>query len=84
MNSIIGTLVNGEINNKTKKNQNRVNFCSSFSFYVWLIGKTIISSKIVYVSRENMENKENNCPKTELTFVVVLVLCLADRKDYHF
>ena len=44
MNSIIGTLVNGEINNKTKKNQNRVNFCSSFSFYVWLIGKTIISS----------------------------------------
>ena len=43
MNSIIGTLVNGEINNKTKKNQNRVNFCSSFSFYVWLIGKTIIS-----------------------------------------
>ena len=58
MNSIIGTLVNGEINNKTKKNQNRVNFCSSFSFYVWLIGKTIISSKIVYVSRENMESKE--------------------------
>lgn len=43
MNSIIGTLVNGEINNKAKKNQ-----------------------------------------KTELTFVVVLVLCLADRKDYHF
>jgi hypothetical protein len=42
MNSIIGTLVNGEINNKTKKS------------------------------------------KTELTFVVVLVLCLADRKDYHF
>lgn len=65
MNSIIGTLVNGEINNKTKKNQNRVNFCSSFSFYVWLIGKTIISSKIVYVSRENMESKENNCPQTQ-------------------
>lgn len=42
MNSIIGTLVNGEINNKTKK------------------------------------------IKTELTFVVVLALCLADRKDYHF
>ena len=42
MNSIIGTLVNGEINNKTKKS------------------------------------------KTELTFVVVLVLCLADRKDYYF
>ena len=62
MNSIIGTLVNGEINNKTKKNQNRVNFCSSFSFYVWLIGKTIISSKIVYVSRENMESKEKNVP----------------------
>lgn len=40
MNSIIGTLVNGEINNKTKK--------------------------------------------IKLTFVVVLVLCLADRKDYHF
>lgn len=42
MNSIIGVLVNGEINNKTKK------------------------------------------LKIELTFVVVLVLCLADRKDYHF
>ena len=65
MNSIIGTLVNGEINNKTKKNQNRVNFCSSFSFYVWLIGKTIISSKIVYVSRENMESKEKNVPQTQ-------------------
>ena len=65
MNSIIGTLVNGEINNKTKKNQNRVNFCSSFSFYVWLIGKTIISSKIVYVSRENMESKEKNIPQTQ-------------------
>lgn len=64
MNSIIGTLVNGEINNKTKKNQNRVNFCS-FSFYVWLIGKTIISSKIVYVSRENMESKEKNVPQTQ-------------------
>lgn len=63
MNSIIGTLVNGEINNKTKKNQNRVNFCSSFSFYVWLIGKTIISSKIV--SRENMESKEKNVPQTQ-------------------
>lgn len=65
MNSIIETLVNGEINNKTKKNQNRVNFCSSFSFYVWLIGKTIISSKIVYVSRENMESKEKNVPQTQ-------------------
>lgn len=65
MNSIIGTLVNGEINNKTKKNQNRVNFCSSFSFYVWLIGKTIIFSKIVYVSRENMESKEKNVLQTQ-------------------
>lgn len=56
MNSIIGTLVNGEINNKTKKNQNRVNFCSSFSFYVWLIGKTIISfensQKKIWASKE--------------------------------
>lgn len=40
MNSIIGQRRNQQQN---KKNQNRVNFCSSFSFYVWLIGKTIIS-----------------------------------------
>lgn len=42
MNSIIGQRRNQQ-QNKKKKNQNRVNFCSSFSFYVWLIGKTIIS-----------------------------------------
>lgn len=46
MNSIIGQRRNQQ-QNKTKKNQNRVNFCSSF--YVWLIGKTIISSKVVYM-----------------------------------
>lgn len=62
MNSIIGQRRNQQQN---KKNQNRVNFCSSFSFYVWLIGKTIISSKIVYVSRENMESKEKNVPQTQ-------------------
>lgn len=58
MNSIIGTLVNGEINNKTKKNQNRVNFCSSFSFYVWLIGKTIISFENSV--SQKMASKEKN------------------------
>lgn len=62
MNSIIGQRRNQQQN---KKNQNRVNFCSSFSFYVWLTGKTIISSKIVYVSRENMESKEKNVPQTQ-------------------
>lgn len=63
MNSIIGTLVNGEINNKTKKNQNRVNFCSSFSFYVWLIGKTIISFENS-VSQKKIW-KEKNVPQTQ-------------------
>ena len=62
MNSIIGQRRNQQ-QNKQKKNQNRVNFCSSFSFYV--TGKTIISSKIVYVSRENMESKEKNVPQTQ-------------------
>ena len=66
MNSIIGTLVNGEINNKTKKNQNRVNFCSSFSFYVWLIGKTIISFENS-VSQKKIwgKCKEKNVPQTQ-------------------
>lgn len=63
MNSIIGTLVNGEINNKTKKNQNRVNFCSSFSFYVWLIGKTIISFENS-VSQKKIW-AEKNVPQTQ-------------------
>lgn len=62
MNSIIGTLVNGEINNKTKKNQNRVNFCSSFSFYVWLIGKTIISFE--NSQKKIRASKEKNIPQT--------------------
>lgn len=60
MNSIIGTLVNGEINNKTKKNQNRVNFCSSFSFYVWLIGKTIISFENSVSQKKIWASKEKN------------------------
>ena len=63
MNSIIGTLVNGEINNKTKKNQNRVNFCSSFSFYVWLIGKTIISFE--NSQKKIWASKEKNVPQTQ-------------------
>jgi hypothetical protein len=58
MNSIIGTLVNGEINNKTKKIKTELTFVVVLVFYVWLIGKTIIFSKIVYVSRENMESKD--------------------------
>ena len=64
MNSIIGTLVNGEINNKTKKNQNRVNFCSSFSFYVWLIGKTIISFENS-VSQKKIWASKKNVPQTQ-------------------
>lgn len=63
MNSIIGTLVNGEINNKTKKNQNRVNFCSSFSFYVWLRGKTIISFENSVSQKKIWASKEKNVPK---------------------
>ena len=65
MNSIIGTLVNGEINNKTKKNQNRVNFCSSFSFYVWLIGKTIILLKNSVSQKKIWVSKEKNVPQTQ-------------------
>lgn len=65
MNPIIGTLVNGEINNKTKKNQNRVNFCSSFSFYVWLIGKTIISFENSVSQKKIWASKEKNVPQTQ-------------------
>lgn len=65
MNSIIGTLVNGEINNKTKKNQNRVNFCSSFSFYVWLIGKTIISFENSVSQKKIWASKEKNVPQIQ-------------------
>ena len=65
MNSIIGTLVNGEINNKTKKNQNRVNFCSSFSVYVWLRGKTIISFEYSVSQKKICASKEKNVPTTQ-------------------
>lgn len=68
MNSIIGTLVNGENNNKTKKNQNRVNFCSSFSFYVWLIGKTIISFENSVSQKKIWASKEKNVPQTKADF----------------
>jgi hypothetical protein len=64
MNSIIGTLVNGEINNKTKKNQNRVNFLRGFSFYVWLIGKTIISFENSVSQKKIWVSKEKNVPQT--------------------
>ena len=60
MNSIIGQ----RRNQQNKKNQNRVNFCSSFSFYVWLIGKTIISFENS-VSQKKIWAKEKNVPQTQ-------------------
>ena len=62
MNSIIGQRRNQQQN---KKNQNRVNFCSSFSFYVWLIGKTIISFENSVSQKKIWASKENNVPQTQ-------------------
>lgn len=60
MNSIIGQRRNQQQN---KKNQNRVNFCSSFSFYVWLIGKTIISFENSVSQKKIWQVK--NVPQTQ-------------------
>lgn len=62
MNSIIGQRRNQQQN---KKNQNRVNFCSSFSFYVWLIGKTIISFENSVSQKKIWASKEKNVPQTQ-------------------
>lgn len=65
MNSIIGTLVNGDINNKTKKIKTELTFVVVLVFYVWLIGKTIISFENSVSQKKIWASKEKNVPQTQ-------------------
>lgn len=62
MNSIIGQRRNQQQNKKKSKPSY---FCSSFSFYVWLIGKTIISFENSVSQKKIWASKEKNVPQTQ-------------------